>query len=166
MVANIVPDVTTPSPADKFTDLGFDTQFQYLDGAHFFTARASYIYEWAKLKATPADNPKNHLSEFNVSATYAYDSTYSLTLGYFNTGGSHDATYFGDNGSPSTSGEMLDIGYSPWSHGGPSVWPWLNTRLGLQYWHYDKIDGASINSVTGRKAGDDNTVMLYSWTAF
>ena len=94
MNANIIPDLTVASPADKITDVGWDAQFQYLSDVHFITARISYIYEWEKLNGSVAigeiaANPKNHLAEFNASITYAYDARYSVTLGYFNTTGQH-----------------------------------------------------------------------------
>ena len=71
-------------------------------------------------------------------------------------------------GSPNTSGEVIDLGYSPWSRGGPSFWPWLNTRIGVNFTHYDKINGATTNYDPGtcRNAKDENTVLLYAWTAF
>lgn len=181
ITANVIPDVMMVSPADQITDVGWDAQFQYLSDLHFFTARVSYIYEWQKLYGSVfngmAANLKNHLAQFNASLTYSYDARWSVTLGYFNTTGSTDLGFDADgmpfsyfetaNGSPNTSGEVIDIGYSPWSHGGPSFWPWLNTRFGAQYWHYDKLNGASTNyDGMGRNARDDNTVLLYSWTAF
>ena len=185
MNANIIPDVTQVSPTDKFTDVGWDAQFQYLSDVHFITLRASYIYEWEKLNGSVAiggaANPKNHLAEFNASITYAYDARYSVTLGYFNTQGSTDLAIDGTGtaisffntvtGSPNSSGEVIDIGYSPWSRGGPAFWPWLNTRFGVKYFHYDKLQGGgdyALNSdgITFRKAGDDSSTILYAWTAF
>ena len=185
MNANIIPDVTVVSPADKITDVGWDAQFQYLSDVHFITARISYIYEWEKLNGSvfneTAANLKNHLAEFNASITYAYDARYSVTLGYFNTTGSTDfldtttdpdsptsISFFGTaNGSPNSSGEVIDIGYSPWSRGGPAFWPWLNTRFGVKYLHYDKLQGASTNyDGNGRNARDDSSTILYAWTAF
>ena len=73
--------------------------------------------------------------------------------------------------SPNTSGEVIDIGYLPWSHGGPALWPWLNTRIGVNFTHYDKINGLANNYSTNadgspRNARDDNTTILYAWTAF
>ncbi len=176
MTANIVPDITMPSPTDKFTDVGWDAQFQYLTDMHFITARVSYIYEWEKLDGSlalgSATNLKNHLADFNASITYAYDARYSVTLGYFNTTGSTDSFFGTLNGSPNTSGEVIDIGYSPWSRGGPSFWPWLNTRFGVKFLHYDKLQGASTayaqnsDGITFRNARDDDSLLLYSWTAF
>jgi hypothetical protein len=183
MTANVIPDVTLPSPTDKYTDVGWDAQFQYLTDMHFITARISYIYEWEKLDGSAfnmtAANQKNHLADFNTSVTYAYDARYSVTLGYFNTKGSTDLDPTGTisffataNGSPNTSGEVIDIGYSPWSRGGPAFWPWLNTRLGVKFLHYDKLQGASTNyalnsdGITFRNARDDDSTLLYAWTAF
>ncbi len=96
------------------------------------------------------------------------DSTYTLTLGYFNIQGSTDLGLYGDNptNSPNTSGEVIDLGYSPWSHGGPSIWPWLNTRVGVNFTHYDKINGTTTQYDGSRDAKDENTVLLYAWTAF
>ncbi len=98
--AEILPDATVASPTDKYTDVGWDAQFQYLSDVNFFTARFSYIYEWQKLDATftaDADNLKDHLAELNVSATYSYDATYTLTLGYFNIQGSTDFALYTDS---------------------------------------------------------------------
>ena len=122
MAVNIITDPAVPT--DKFTDLGFDTQFQYLSGRHFITARASYTYEWQKLDGTFASggstNPRNFLSELNLSTTYSYNSTYTVTAGYFNNQGSADLALYGPGtdvnspvNSPNTSGEVIDIGYLP-----------------------------------------------------
>jgi hypothetical protein len=175
MHADNLPDPTVTA-TDKYTEVGWDAQFQYISDVNFFTARFSYIYEWQKLDATfgsdePSANLKNNLQELNVSATYSYDATYTVTLGYFDIQGSPDSMLY-DNGSPNTSGEVIDLGYSPWSRGGPAFWPWLNTRIGVNFTHYDKINGASANyvlnsdGVTFRNAKDENTVLLYAWTAF
>lgn len=179
MFASIYPDVTVQSPTDKLTDVGFDSQIQYLHDEHFFTFRVSYTHEWEKLTGSvfngTAANEKNHLESFNISGTYSYDSTYTLTLGYFNTKGSTDlaggfggTSYFGSpTGSPNGSGEIIDIGFSPFSHGGPAWWPWLNTRVGLNFTHFDKLNGATTNyDGAGRNVHDDNTTFLYAWTAF
>ncbi|MFZ8518348.1 hypothetical protein ACO1MH_14570, partial [Staphylococcus aureus] len=71
------------------------------------------------------------------------------------------------NGSPNSRGFVVDLGYSPWNKGGPSFYPWLNTRLGVQYYNFTKLNGASTNyDSAGRNVTDDNTLLLYSWTAF
>lgn len=157
MAVDVIPDAGSPS--DKFTDVGFDTQFQYLSDVHFFTARASYTYEWQKLDGSNA-GAKEFVSELNLSATYSYDARYTVTAGWFDYQGS-------SNLQTNTSGEIIDIGFLPWSRGGPSIWPWLNTRIGLSFTHFDKINSASMNyDGTGRSPKDDNTTFLYAWTAF
>ena len=157
MTVNVIPDPAVPS--DKFTDVGFDTQFQYLSDVHFFTARASYTYEWQKLDGSNA-GAKEFVSELNLSATYSYDARYTITAGWFDFQGS---TALQTN----TSGEIIDIGFLPWSRGGPAIWPWLNTRIGLSFTHFDKINSATTNyDGAGRNAKDDNTTFLYAWTAF
>jgi hypothetical protein len=155
-------------------------------GTAAITARVSYIYEWEKLDGSfalgSAANLKNHLADFNVSVTYAYDARYSVTLAYFNTTGSTDlvpgtgldtgnppTTIWStpNNGSPNTSGEVIDVGYAPWSRGGPSFWPWLNTRFGVKFLHYSQLNGASTNyDGSGRNARDDDSAIVYAWTAF
>ena len=51
--------------------------------------------------------------------------------------------------------------------GGPSFWPWLNERIGLQYIRWDKFDGASTNfNGTGRNANAKNTIFSYIWIVF
>jgi hypothetical protein len=180
MQASYLPDVTQLSPYDKTTNVGYDAQVQYLTDKHFLTGRISYTKEWNRLDGSQSigasTNAKNYFNSLVISGTYAYDARYSITLGYFNTtgsidlgpGGPGDVSYWGSHsGAPKTVGQVLDIGYSPFSRGGPDVWPWLNTRVGVQVWHYDKIDGAKFNyDGNGRNAKDDDTIMLYAWSAF
>jgi len=162
MTADIAPDGVQGGPTDRKTDVGFDAQFQYTHDVHFFTGRFSYIREWQDLNASSVlsgTNAKDDLESWKVSATYSYNSTYTITGAYLNVQGSSDAGLY-DSGSPDTSGWIVDVGYSPWSNAGPSAWPWLNTRLGLTYTHFDKVEG-----VTSGIEGND-TLLLYSWTAF
>ena len=43
----------------------------------------------------------------------------------------------------------------------------LNVKFGLQYVHYNKFDGATLNyDGAGRNAGDNNTLFAYAWFAF
>ena len=62
--------------------------------------------------------------------------------------------------NPDSAGFVADLAYLPFSKGGPSAWPWFNTRIGISYTTYTKLDGVTAN------VGDNNTVMLYAWTAF
>src|SRR5262249_9582191 len=67
---------------------------------------------------------------------------------YFNIQGSSDPLLFGAvsaNNSPNTSGWILELDYIPFNYGGPSFWPWLNVKFGLQYVHFNKYAGSATN---------------------
>jgi hypothetical protein len=71
------------------------------------------------------------------------------------------------NNSPNSSGITAELDYIPFNYGGPSFWPWLNMKLGLQFVHYIKFDGASINfDGAGRNASDNDTLFAFAWFAF
>lgn len=108
-----------------------------------------------------ADNSEDKLHSLRASASYIFDDTWSLSAGRFMIAGTTDAALYGTaNGSPNSSGWILEAAYLPFMHGGPSFWPWLNARIGLQYTLYDKFDGAM------HGAGNNNTLFLYSWIMF
>ena len=79
-----------------------------------------------------------------------------------------DATLYGTfTGSPNSAGWIFELAYLPFSHGGPGFWPWLNFRIGLQYTHWTKFDGATTNiDGMGRNASGNNTFFAYLWTMF
>ena len=157
---------------DLFTDIGVDTQYQYLGDPHTVTVRGAWIHENHNTSASQtlglANNSNNQLRSLNVSASYIYDSTWSLTAGRVSVGGTADATLYGTfTGSPNSAGWIFEAAYLPFSHGGPSFWPWLNFRIGLQYTHWTKFDGATTNiDGMGRSASDNNTFFAYIWTMF
>lgn len=168
MMADIIPDLTAAdrSATDKYLDLGVDAQYQWIGDVHAVTFRTSYIYENQTLDATfglgGADNQKNRLQSFRSSLSYIYDHKVSLTGGYFALSGSADTTLYSSisSGKPDSAGFVTDIAYLPFSRGGPSEWPWLNARIGVSYTTYSKLDGNSVN------VGDNNTILVYAWTAF
>jgi hypothetical protein len=170
--SNVRPLRTSTAGTDSFTDLGIDTQYQYIGDPHAVTFRAAWIHESHNLGASQAlglaDNSRDVLRSFNASLSYIYDRTWSFTVGRLAVGGNADATLYGTaNGSPNSSGWIGEVAYLPFMHGGPSFWPWLNARIGLQYTRWDKFDGttANINGM-GRTARDNNTIFVYSWIAF
>jgi hypothetical protein len=167
---------------DPFLDVGVDTQYQYIGDVHAFTLRASYIWEHQKLNAESnpnlipnqlsgtLTNPTDELYAFNASATYTYDRTVAFTTAYFATWGTADAGLYPNSAtfSPNSSGWVFDLGYMPYSHGGPDLWPWLNGRIGISYTHYDKFDGSTnfVDGTPGLKASGNDTFFLYTWFAF
>jgi hypothetical protein len=114
------------------------------------------------------DNSNNQLRSLNASVSYIYDSTWSLTAGRVSVGGTADATLYGTfTGSPNSAGYIFELAYLPFSHGGPSSWPWLNFRIGLQYTHWNKFDGATTNiDGMGRNASGNNALFAYIWSMF
>jgi hypothetical protein len=182
MYADQVPTVAgtglaaAPGLTDKFTDVAFDAQYQYIGPLHAVTVRANYIIENQKLDATlasrGADKADQWLNSFNVSASYIYDRHISFTADYFNIQGSSDAGVYGANrvSRPNTDGVSFDLAYIPYPYGGPNLWPWLNARVGILYTHFNNYNGSSSNyNADGsplRNAKDNDQVFLYSWIDF
>jgi hypothetical protein len=83
--------------------------------------------------------------------------------GRISVGGTADATLYGTfTGSPNSAGYIFELAYLPFSRGGPEFWPWLNFRIGLQYTHWNKFDGATTNiDGMGRNANGNNTFFAY-----
>lgn len=169
------PDRDGSAPSNKYNDLGVDATYQFLGTRkHVGTLHTSYLRERQTLAQSvangSADNLNNRLSEFRLNTSYYYDQTWGLTGGRFTTRGTADATLYGDgyaNGSPNTSGYILQADWTPW--GKESSWhaPWANLRLGAQYTWYTKFNGASTNyDGNGRDAKDNNTLFLFAWTSF
>ncbi|HLW89917.1 MAG TPA: hypothetical protein VKS78_01275 [Roseiarcus sp.] len=178
MSANVRPGGVIGFGADKVTDIGVDSQYQYIGDVHAVTIRGSYIYERQQLDSTffnlgASANPNDDLRSLNVSASYIYDHTISVTGGLFRLSGSPDAIAYANNAnfSPNSQGYTLDVAYLPFMHGGPSLWPWFNTRLGVAYTWWTRFDGGTsdidpVQCPGCRAAKDNNTLLLYAWTAF
>jgi len=178
MTANIRPGGVIGLGTDKITDIGVDSQYQYIGDIHAVTLRASYIYEKQTLGSTfynfgASANPNNDLHSLNIAASYVYDHTVSVTGSLFRLTGSPDAVAYANNAnfSPNSQGYTVDLAYLPFSHGAPGPWPWLNARIGLTYTWWTRFNGGTsdIDPVLCpgcRNAKDNNTLLLYAWTAF
>jgi hypothetical protein len=174
MAASLVPGRITGSGTDHVTDVGFDTQYQFLGARDSFSLQGRFITENQNLSASQAlglsTNSHNHLRSWNAKATYYYKQTIGVTAGYFHLDGTSDPLLFGGvsaNNSPRTSGWIAELNFIPFNYGGPSFWPWLNMKFGLQYVHYNTFNGGSVNfDGAGRNARDNNTLLVYAWTAF
>jgi hypothetical protein len=170
--ADVVPLRLRGFGNDHITDIGVDAQYQYIGERDAVTVRGSWIHESQTLGASRplglSSNAHELLRSFNASASYTYDRTWSVTGGYFSVTGSADAQLYGTpNGSPNSDGWIAEVAYLPFSRGGPSFWPQLNARIGLQYVINDKFDGGRTNfDGRGRNASDNNTLFLYAWIAF
>lgn len=190
MVSDLTPQGITTFGTDRFTDVGFDTQYQYIIDKHSLTVKGTYIYEKQQLDASSnlgfinsvgvpgplAANLTNTLHTLRASATYTYgnDDRFAFTGAYFSTYGSSDATLYGADPTtgaprnPNTDGWTAEIAYMPWGMGQPKLWPWYNAKIGIQYTAYNKFNGGSdyTDSIGNlRKASDNNTLFLYAWFA-
>jgi len=153
---------------DNYTDVAFDMQYerQFTNGQ--FTLHTAYINEKQKLNATydasESENLDNKLNKFNIDGSVFFKPGFNFTAGYFTTSGSSDNILYtaaetsGSNaGVPDSNGIRTQFDYLPWG----------NTQLSLQYFAYNKFNGASSNyDGFGRKASDNNMLYLQFWFAF
>jgi hypothetical protein len=174
LAAPLVPQRMSGAGGDHATDVGFDTQYEFLGARDSFSFQGRYILEYQDLSASQAlglsTNSFNNLRSLNIKGTYYYKQMIGFTAGYFNIQGSSDALLYGDvsaNDSPNSAGWTLELDYIPFNYGGPWFWPWLNVKLGLQYVRYTKFDGASTNyDGAGTNASANNTLFAFAWFAF
>lgn len=167
MVAKVYPDNSDPTGAtSRFRDIGIDAQYQYLLDPHTITAQATYIREktdWADIVG-PA-NRSDTLKQLKLKGTYVYQAKYGAGLTYVQTDGSADAAIYGDGntvsgnpaGSPDSRIWIPEVFWTPVQY----------LRLGAQYWHYTRFNGASTNyDGFGRNARDNDALFLYVWGAY
>jgi hypothetical protein len=158
----------TLAQTDKYTDVGFDSQYQYQGNNYWLTLRGSFIREFQKLDATFANggsaNPSELLDSLHLQASVAYggDNRVIFTGQYFDLRGTSDPILYGglaSGFSPNSNGFTAEIAYMAFGTGRAPGWPWFNARIGLQYTYYNKFDGTSVG------AHDQNTLFLYTWFA-
>jgi hypothetical protein len=156
--------------ADRFTDVGFDTQYQYQGDNYWLTLRGSYIRELQQLNAsflTAGSNPTDQLNSLKLQASFAYgaDNRVVFTGQYFNIWGTADLGLYGTDPNtgnaltPNSDGWMAEIAYIPFGASKMIGYPWFNARIGLQYIYYNKFNGTTV------AAQDNNTLFLHAWFA-
>jgi len=157
--------------SDKFTDIGFDSQYQYQGDNYWLTLRGSYIREFQRLDQSFAimasSNPTNLLNTMKLQASFAYggDNRVVFTGQYFNVWGTADATLYGLDPvtgnalTPNSNGWTAEIAYIPFGLSKSFGWPWFNARFGLQYTYYNKLNGTTVG------AQNSNTLFLHAWFA-
>ncbi len=173
MVANLYPDAENPTgPTDHYRDIGFDAQYQYLLDPHAVTAQVNYVKEnitWNSNAFPNGDvsNPTDNVTSFRAKGSYFYRNKYGGSLQYFSVSGSQDDAHYGtpDNtpvtgnitGSPGTRGWVAELDWTPIQY----------VRVGMQYWMYNRFNGASSNyDGNGRNASDNNTLFMYVWAVY
>ena len=153
---------------DRYTDLGFDLNYERPFNSNDLTVHTTYIHEKRSLDGTfdaggSASNSLN-LNSFKVVGNYYLHQQIGFTFGYFAISGDGDAILYAPGavegsamGSPNSNGYIAQFEYLPW----------YNTKFGIQYVGYSKFNGAGTNyDGAGRNASDNNSVYLYSWIAF
>ncbi len=165
--ADIAPTGVSGVETDKYTYNAIDGFFEHPMGSDSIVVRGTYIHEKAKFDASEPGT-SNNLNTLKMNGEYHFNSNKSLALGVFRTTGSTDTTLytpsviggspapgFGSaNGSPDTTGWIVQATYLPWQ----------NVQIGLQYTLFTKFNGASTNyDGLGRDAKDNNTLYGYGW---
>jgi len=107
--------------SDKFTDFGFDTQYQYQGPNYWLTFRGSYIREFQKLDHTffagGSSNPTDQLNTLRLMASFAYGNNHRIvfTGQYFNTWGTSDPLLYAglaSGFSPDSDGFIAEVATS------------------------------------------------------
>ena len=179
LYAQLFPGGDKSAGTDQYTDIGFDTSYQFLGSSeHAVTFNSTFIMEFQNLSASRAlgnaDKSYHTLNTFRADASYIFKHTYGLTLGYFQTTGTTDTLLYqpspisgSASGSPNSRGYIVELDYVPFGKAGSFLAPWLNVRFSLQYTGYTEFNGAHSNyDGFGRNASDNNTLYLLSWFAF
>ena len=158
-------------PSDRFEDIGVDASYQHIgDGTHIVTVKALYVDERQRLDgsfaAGSAARLHNSLRSFNLDGSYWFRNTWGVTLAGFVNKGSRDALLYPDTGRPDTNGGIVEFDWNPFGKSDSWATPFANLRLGVQYTFYTRFAGASSNiDGNNRKAGDNNTLFVYTWLA-
>jgi hypothetical protein len=164
---------TTPTntPADIYTDVAADFQYQYIGDDHIVAVQGSYTQENQALNYSTAaghqfsgplaDNTYGTLDDLHLTASYLYQRAWGAAIGYFQLTGTKDATFYSNQGLaqnvPNSNGFIYEISYRPW----------LNTRLSLDYATFGQFDGGTANyDGHGRAAWDNNTATMMAWLAY
>jgi len=189
MQADIFPAGNRSGPTDRFTDIAFDAQYQYMGtieaehmqehmqmdgehkaeaGKHIISAHATWIHENQDWKASfslgNTANPSDFLNTFRMDLNYYYRShlgDIGGSIGYFSITGKTDQLLYSS---------ILVVGSrtgSPNSNGfilEADYRPWEKTKISLQYIIYNKFNGDHSNyDGFGRNASDNNMLYVLVW---
>jgi hypothetical protein len=175
LFANIDPGRVSSAGSDQYTDVAFDTSYQFIPSSdHIITADATYIHEFQNLDASKrlgnATHGSDQLNVFRINTSYTYADTVTGRVGFFDTWGSKDmGVYGGDSvtGSPDSDGFVFELDYTPFGKEDSWSQPYFNIRFGLQYVLYDKFNGSQSNyDGAGTNASDNNTLYFFTWFVF
>lgn len=153
---------------DKYTDLGFDLQFEHSLSKANIILHTIWIHEMQKMDASfqagSVQNEKNNLSSLKVDGSIYFKSGLGFTLAYYNVMGSRDPEFYAPEsvsgsrtGKPDSDGFTLQMNYNPWH----------NVQFSLQYVYNNKFNGARSNyDGFNRDASANNCLYLLTWINF
>jgi len=169
MVADVWQDINDKSMgANRFRDIAVDANYQYIEGEHTASARATWINEKQKwnsnLVGVTASNTSNTLKTFRTDFHYYYKRQLGGGLQFFRTTGTSDDLRYntGDalmgsaNGSPNSKGWVTELDYLPVQ----------NVKLALRYTHFLEFNGARTDYTPGRNASNNDNIFLMAWLLF
>ncbi|MFB3885698.1 MAG: hypothetical protein ACE144_10760 [Thermodesulfobacteriota bacterium] len=176
MVADIYPEGEVSGPTDRFTDIAFDAQYQYVGKKHFLSGHALWIHEdqdWdASFSLGNTGKRSGHLDTFRTHGHYYYRTSFGDlggSIGYFFTTGNKDTVLYAPDpvggsrrGKPDSNGFIFELEYQKLE-----ITKFLSLKASLQYTLYDKFNGAHSNyDGFGRDASDNNTLYFLLWFMF
>jgi len=142
---------------NKFTDVGFDFQFERRLPGGAFTLHTSLINETEVRDTSSTQSTKLNFNSFKIDGNLYFKNGLGATLGYFNTSGTADENVGSSTNKPNSDGFIAQLEYLPW----------YNTKFALQYVAYNKFDGSKNNyDGNGRNATNNNTLYLLVWLNF
>lgn len=175
--------IDTRGPIDRFTDIGFDAQYQFIGKKHIITAQTSYIHEDQKWNDAFSQGGTlgnaGWLDTYKINANYYYRTdnwgTVGGTIAYVNLWGNLDpllnpvgAGTGSRTGKPNSDYWIFELDYVPW-------WTQLVTKFTLQYTVYSHFNGArsfydgnpgDTAPFPRRNASDNNSLYLLVWQTF
>lgn len=174
LAAATYPGRDASAGKDRIVDFGLDSEYQVSLGKNDLTFTTSWIDEHQHWDASEAlglaDNTRDTLRSFKLTAHELYDKTYGAFVQYFALNGDADPTLYGDSatGSPNSNGFVFQFDYLPLNKGGgPDFWPRSNVKFTVQYVLYNRFNGARSNfDGAGANAHDNNTLYFEAWVAF
>jgi hypothetical protein len=159
--------------SDVFTDAGIDgSDYVTLKNGDIVTVNASYTHEQQDLNASQplglAANAHDTIDDVRGDVAYYWRNKIGVTFQAFATTGSPDPLLYAESRTarPDTTGVTFQIDGTPFG-GEAQPKRRLNLRVGLQYTAYARFSGAATDfDGAGRRASDNNTLRLFTWTAF
>ena len=168
IAASILPGDALPGThPDRFTDVAADANWQFTFqprkiASDILSAHATVIGESQDFGAAAPvpGRPHGHLRTMRADISYSIAATVTPSVQWFDTTGNSQPGYWQtQNGSPDSSGGILEIAFVPFGKPDSAI-KWGNLRLAAQYILYTRYDG----EVHG--AANQNTVYLSAWAAW